>query len=123
MQQTPVDTPGFVFYCGWLYISQVAGNKSLVLGVGKHAPVAQRIRASDYGSEGCRFESCLAHRQARSISSALFCMFVFYNSFGVRSDLPERCDLARDGTSERRACLRLKARGAFNASEVCLRLC
>ena len=29
----------------------------------RYAPVAQRIRASDYGSEGYRFESCLAHRQ------------------------------------------------------------
>ncbi|EFH28158.1 hypothetical protein GVAMD_0044 [Gardnerella vaginalis AMD] len=39
-----------------------------------------------------------------------------------RDDLPERCDLAREGNSERRACSRLKARCAFNASEVCLRL-
>ena len=88
MQQTPVDTPGFVFYCGWLYISQVAGNKSLVLGVGKHAPVAQRIRASDYGSEGCRFESCLAHGQARSISSALF-LYVFFLQLNARYQIEE----------------------------------
>ena len=27
------------------------------------APVAQWIRAADYGSAGCRFESCLAHHQ------------------------------------------------------------
>ncbi|EIK82451.1 hypothetical protein CGSMWGv1500E_04571 [Gardnerella vaginalis 1500E] len=36
----------------------------------------------------------------------------------MRDDLPERCDLAREGNSERRACSRLKARGAFNASSV-----
>ena len=28
------------------------------------APVAQWIRAADYGSAGCRFESCLAHKQS-----------------------------------------------------------
>ena len=50
---------------------------------GKHAPVAQRIRASDYGSEGCRFESCLAHRQARSIGSALF-LYVFFLHLNAR---------------------------------------
>ena len=33
-----------------------------------------------------------------------------------RDDLPERCDLAREGNSERE--LALKARGAFNASSV-----
>ncbi|ADB14381.1 hypothetical protein HMPREF0424_1111 [Gardnerella vaginalis 409-05] len=37
-------------------------------------------------------------------------------------DLPERCDLAREGNSERRACSELKAQCAFTASEVCLRL-
>ncbi len=35
----------------------------------------------------------------------------------LRDDLPERCDLARESNSERRACLGLKARCAFNASE------
>jgi len=40
----------------------------------------------------------------------------------LRDDLLERCDLARESNSERRACSKLKARGAFNASEVCLRL-
>jgi hypothetical protein len=29
------------------------------------ALVAQRIRASDYGSEGCRFDSCRAHQKAQ----------------------------------------------------------
>ncbi len=31
------------------------------------APVAQWIRAADYGSAGCRFESCLAHHQTLGI--------------------------------------------------------
>ncbi|EIK78971.1 hypothetical protein CGSMWGv6420B_01371 [Gardnerella vaginalis 6420B] len=35
----------------------------------------------------------------------------------ARDDLLERCDLARESNSERRACLGLKARCAFNASE------
>ena len=39
-----------------------------------------------------------------------------------RDDLLERCDLAREGNSERRACSELKAQCAFTASEVCLRL-
>ncbi|ADB14076.1 hypothetical protein HMPREF0424_1093 [Gardnerella vaginalis 409-05] len=41
--------------------------------------------------------------------------------FYQRDDLLERCDLVRESNSERRACLELKARCAFNASEVCLR--
>ncbi|EFH27785.1 hypothetical protein GVAMD_0852 [Gardnerella vaginalis AMD] len=40
----------------------------------------------------------------------------------MRDDLLERCDLARESNSERRACSGLKAQCAFNASEVCLRL-
>ena len=28
----------------------------------KHGSVAQLNRASDYGSEGCRFESCRSHK-------------------------------------------------------------
>ena len=35
-----------------------------------------------------------------------------------RDDLPEHCDIACEGNSERRACLKLKAQCAFNASEV-----
>ncbi|PKZ59899.1 hypothetical protein CYJ61_00370 [Gardnerella leopoldii] len=37
-------------------------------------------------------------------------------------DLLERCNLARESNSERRACSELKAQCAFNASEVYLRL-
>ncbi len=30
--------------------------------VKKHGPLAQLNRVSDYGSEGCRFESCMGHK-------------------------------------------------------------
>ena len=33
------------------------------------APVAQVDRVSDYGSEGCRFESCRAHKQRKRFCS------------------------------------------------------
>ena len=39
------------------------------------APVAQWIRAADYGSAGCRFESCLAHKRNRDFV-AVFCFSV-----------------------------------------------
>ena len=46
-------------------------NKSLEVKTSSTAPIAQRIRASDYGSEGCRFESCSAHKLSPS-SEGLF---------------------------------------------------
>ena len=40
----------------------------------KHGSVAQLNRASDYGSEGCRFESCRSHKKGYlSLSDNLFC--------------------------------------------------
>ena len=33
----------------------------------KHGPLAQLNRAFDYGSKGCRFESCRGHKIKRSI--------------------------------------------------------
>ena len=48
-----------------LFYKTVVSNHSV-------APVAQWIRAADYGSAGCRFESCLAHKRNRD-SVAVFC--------------------------------------------------
>ena len=35
--------------------------------------LAQLNRASDYGSEGCRFESCRSHEAKRKVISSFFC--------------------------------------------------
>ena len=48
------------------------------------APVAQLDRASDYGSEGCEFES----RRARQLSPCFYKDFLFLKSFVKRQKLP-----------------------------------
>ena len=42
----------------------------------KYGSVAQLNRASDYGSEGCRFESCRSHKKRLSVFQITF--FCFY---------------------------------------------
>ena len=43
------------------------------------APVAQWIRASDYGSEGRRFESCRAYQLERGLVTHQAPLFLFIN--------------------------------------------
>ncbi len=43
--------------------------------------VAQLNRASDYGSEGCRFESCRSHEKRKC--QFAHSLFYFYISFNV----------------------------------------
>ena len=43
----------------------------------KYGSVAQLNRASDYGSEGCRFESCRSHSK-EDITSCNVLFFVIY---------------------------------------------
>ena len=46
----------------------------------KYGSVAQLNRASDYGSEGCRFESCRSHKKRLSVFQITFFVFTMYHS-------------------------------------------
>ena len=41
-----------------------------------HGSVAQLNRASDYGSEGYRFESCRSHKKSLSLLINSFCVWL-----------------------------------------------
>ena len=45
-----------------------------------HGSVAQLNRASDYGSEGYRFESCRSHKES---SNTLFFLYINHNKKGL----------------------------------------
>ncbi len=103
-------------YLGWVYVYKCAHSFScLCTWVGCMYTNARMSSAHAFGGFWVVWSSKRAQLFSRleriSVVSAP----------NVRDDLLERCDLARESNSERRACSGLKARCAFNASEVCLR--
>ena len=56
---------------GWLKKSAY-----LCIAIKKNGPVAQLNRASDYGSEGYRFESYASHKNGDSLTISVFCLYI-----------------------------------------------
>ena len=50
----------------------------------RNGPVAQLNRASDYGSEGYRFESCRGHKKIKSAENQLFSVLFYLAIFSIR---------------------------------------
>ncbi len=70
---------------GWLKKSAY-----LCIAIKKNGPVAQLNRASDYGSEGYRFESCRGHfkRDAKQLTINCLAFFSFNMLPNLRFILP-----------------------------------
>ena len=76
-------------FCRKLFLSGLRHKRQLIKDMQNRArnflyvPVAQLDRVSDSDSDGCRFESCQAHHQYRSISISLIDIYFFieYKNF------------------------------------------
>ena len=71
------------------YLAEQKEMHTFAIAFEKYGSVAQLNRASDYGSEGCRFESCRSHKKRLSVFQITFFCFYYVPFFILLYTTPD----------------------------------